>query len=96
MYVDGQSTDPSFPVASGPSVSSYGGPPDRRVVINNIVHEIVRTLDGKKYACVYCRKHSVRTKRGWYVDTRLKCSVCDEALCWRRGCFFHYHEEMNK
>ncbi|XP_069132994.1 uncharacterized protein [Argopecten irradians] len=45
-----------------------------------------------KKPCVLCEVTKARTKSGWYIYSRYKCSQCDVALCTgSRGCFTTYH-----
>lgn len=54
-------------------------------------HEIVPI--GTNKPCAYCELLKRRTKNGWYVYSRFRCSVCMVALCkGMRGCFYKYHQ----
>ncbi|OWF43264.1 uncharacterized protein LOC110459954 [Mizuhopecten yessoensis] len=92
-YLEGFSQDPNV---TGQFGGSEGRQYGRDFVIDNVVHISVPTAEGKKFKCVYCKMHSVRTKSGWHVDTRLKCSVCDVPLCRGRGCFLQYHQRYHQ
>ncbi|XP_069132867.1 uncharacterized protein [Argopecten irradians] len=94
QYVDGRSSKPYLPLASGPFFGSDGRQYARDLVINNVVHESVTTPESKRYKCVYCKSHNVRTRTGLPVDTRLHCSVCRVPLCRSRGCFLLFHQEQ--
>lgn len=60
------------------------------------------SIDRTKY-CFVCLINGTKTKSGWGVKTRSKCSVCDVPLCSSRAdrnCFrlYHdfYHSQMNR
>ncbi|XP_076114849.1 uncharacterized protein LOC143082833 isoform X16 [Mytilus galloprovincialis] len=48
---------------------------------------------GTNKPCAYCELLKRRTKNGWYVYSRFRCSGCMVALCkGMRGCFYKYHQ----
>lgn len=63
-------------------------------------HQLVPLPDNRKKDCKYCRRHFIKTKRGYSVQTQYKCSVCDVALCSgvykNRNCFIDFHNEVNQ
>ena len=54
-------------------------------------HKLV-PVDNKrrKAVCRQCSRENRKTPKGYQVETSVKCSVCDVALC-RVGCFLEYH-----
>ena len=57
-------------------------------------HKPISNEGNKPKNCVYCLFNKTKTKSGWRVLTRHRCSVCGVSLCTARGCFHSYHAEI--
>ena len=68
---------------------------------DNVIHRSVKFSTeevgcGRK-ACIYCRKHGVRTAAGRPCEATRKCDMCDVALCINfRECWIKHHIELDQ
>lgn len=62
--------------------------------VNGTIHRCVPSEPYRTTNCIYCKQHNVKTKAGWPVTTRARCSVCKVPLCNKRGCFNLFHKEV--
>lgn len=63
--------------------------------LQDIGHVVVPTFERKLRPCAFCSMCKIKTKKGWRVYTRYKCSGCDVPLCTKhRDCFLVYHTTL--
>lgn len=63
--------------------------------LSGMGHMLMNNPEGKAKACVYCLTNNIKSKAGWKVYTRHRCSLCNIALCTKnRPCFYLHHKKL--